>query len=52
MHTLTKSTLIATASIMASAASAPTSGIGAYGEQTVTLKDGSTLHIYKDSKMA
>ncbi|OIQ75761.1 copper resistance protein K precursor [mine drainage metagenome] len=56
MSTSTKSALIATvlatAGIMASAAIAPTSGRGAYGEQLVALQGGSTLHIYKDGKMA
>ena len=58
MSTFTKSALIATvlatASIMASAASAPTAriGIGAEGEQLVALQGGSTLHIYKDGQMA
>ncbi|HEY8906353.1 MAG TPA: CopK family periplasmic copper-binding protein [Rhodoferax sp.] len=56
MSTFTKSAFIATvlvtASIMASAAIAPQARIGAYGEQLVTLHDGSTLHIYKDGKMA
>ena len=56
MSTFTKSaviaTVLATASIMASAAIAPASGVGAYGEKTVALQDGSTLHIYKDGLMA
>jgi len=54
--TFTKSAVIAavlaTASIMASAAIPPASGVGAYGEKTVALQDGSTLHIYKDGLMA
>ena len=56
MSTFTKSALIATvlasASLMASAAVAPAARIGAQGEQLVTLQDGGTLHIYKDGKMA
>ncbi|MDR3395308.1 MAG: CopK family periplasmic copper-binding protein [Parasulfuritortus sp.] len=56
MSTFTKSALIATvlatASIVASAAIAPTARIGAFGEQLVTLQGGSTLHIYKDGQMA
>ncbi|MDR3369770.1 CopK family periplasmic copper-binding protein [Rhodoferax sp.] len=56
MSTFTKSALIATvlatASIMASAAIAPTTRIGAQGEKLVTLQDGATLHIYKNGTMA
>ncbi|MDR3370889.1 CopK family periplasmic copper-binding protein [Rhodoferax sp.] len=56
MSTFTKSALIATvlatASIVASAAIAPTARIGAFGEQLVTLQNGGTLHIYKNGTMA
>ena len=56
MSTFAKSALIATvlasASLMASAANAPADRVGAQGEQLVTLQDGGTLHIYKDGKMA
>ncbi len=37
---------------MASAAIAPASGVGAYGEKAVALQDGSTLNIYKHGLMA
>ena len=56
MSTFTKSALIATvlatASIMASAAISPTTRIGPQGEQLVALQGGGTLHIYKNGTMA
>lgn len=56
MSTFTKSAVIAivlaSASLMASAAIAPAARIGAQGEQLITMQDGSTLHIYNDGKMA
>lgn len=44
--------VLASAAIVSNAAIVPGSGLGAYGEQTIALQDGSTLHIYKDGKMA
>ena len=56
MSAFTKSALIATvlatASIVASAATATPTRIGAEGEQLLALQGGGTLHIYKDGTMA